>query len=57
MSTRLQLLGIKPVVELASLLELGWVATSEWVDCPQCSQKYQLLIDSVESDPFADQRG
>ena len=47
----LQLLGIKPLVELASLIELGWVATSEWVDCPHCSQKYELLIEPAESEP------
>lgn len=48
---RLQLLGIKPLVEIRSLVDLGWVETSEWLDCPQCSQTYQVLIDPAESDP------
>ena len=48
---RLQLLGIKPVVEIRSLLELGWMETSEWLECPLCSQRYQVLIDTPGADP------
>lgn len=44
---RMQLLGIKSSAQprIGALKELGCIPTREAIDCPQCPERYQVLID------------